>query len=266
MVGDRPVFNFSVTSGDKIISQFGGNVSVSVPYTPKPGEDTNALVIYYINAEGKLEVVSNCVYNPSTGTITFNTNHFSQYAIGYNKVYFKDVAADSWYNKAIAFIAAREITTGSGNGNFGPNEKLTRGQFIVMLMKAYGIAPDASQKDNFADAGNTWYTSYLAAAKKLGISAGIGNNLFAPEKEITRQEMFTLLYNALKAIGKLPSVNSGKLLESFSDAGEIAPWAKDAIKLFVDNGTINGSENKLCLKDTTTRAQMAQVLYSLLSK
>lgn len=266
VVGDHPVFNFSVTSGDRTISQFGGNVSVSVPYTPKPGEDTNSLVIYYINAAGKPEVVSNCVYNPSTGTITFNTNHFSQYAIGYNKVTFKDVVADAWYSNSVAFIAAREITTGSGNGNFGPNEKLTRGQFIVMLMKAYGIAPDASQKDNFADAGNTWYTAYLAAAKKLGISAGIGNNLFAPEKEITRQEMFTLLYNALKVIGKLPSVNSSKLLESFSDTGDIAPWAKDAIKLFVDNGTINGSENKLCLKDTTTRAQMAQVLYSLLSK
>ncbi len=266
VVGDRPVFNFSVTSGNRTISQFGGNVSVSVPYTPKQGEDKNAIVIYYINAEGKPELVNNCVYNPSTGCITFNTNHFSQYAVGYNKVNFKDVAADTWYSNPVAFIAARGITTGSGNGNFGPDEKLTRGQFIVMLMKAYGIAPDINGKDNFADAGNTWYTAYLATAKKLGISAGVGNNMFAPEKEITRQEMFTLLYNALKVIGKLPSVNSGKLVESFSDAGDIAPWAKDAIKLFVENGTISGNGNKLSPKGFTTRAQMAQVLYSLLSK
>ena len=266
MVGDRPVFNFSVTSGDKTISQFDGNVSVSVPYTPKPGEDTNAIVIYYINSEGKPELVNNCVYNPSTGTITFNTNHFSQYAVGYNKVTFKDVAADAWYSNSVAFIAARGITTGSGNGNFGPDEKLTRGQFIVMLMKAYGITLDVNQKDNFADVGNTWYTAYLAAAKKLGISAGIGNNLFAPEKEITRQEMFTLLYNALKVIGKLSSVNTGKLAENFSDASDIAPWAKDAMNLFVGSGTISGGGNKLSPKSITTRAQMAQVLYSLLSK
>ena len=60
LVGDRPVFNFSVTSGDDTISEFGGNVTVSVPYTPKPGEDTDAIVIYYINADGKPEAVANC--------------------------------------------------------------------------------------------------------------------------------------------------------------------------------------------------------------
>ena len=64
---------------------------------------------------------------------------------------------------------------------------------------------------------------YLAAAKRLGISAGVGDNLFAPENAITRQEMFTLLYNGLKVIGKLPRGNSGKTLSDFSDAGDIAP-------------------------------------------
>jgi hypothetical protein len=44
-----------------------------------------------------------------------------------------------------------------------------------MLMKAYGIAPDTNPEDNFADAGDTYYTGYLAAAKRLGISAGVGN-------------------------------------------------------------------------------------------
>ncbi|MEM5767359.1 MAG: S-layer homology domain-containing protein, partial [Bacillota bacterium] len=106
----------------------------------------------------------------------------------------------------------------------------------------------------------------LAAAKRLGISAGVGNNLFVPDKEITRQEMFTLLYNGLKAIGKLPRGNSGKSLSAFRDAGDIAPWAKDAMTLFAETGTIGGSDGKLAPADTTTRAQMAQVLYSLLSK
>jgi hypothetical protein len=78
--------------------------------------------------------------------------------------------------------------------------------------------------------------------------------------------MFTLLHNALKAISRLPRGNSGKSLSSFSDAGDIAPWAKDAMKLLVETGTIGGSGGKLSPQDTTTRAQMAQVLYSLLSK
>ena len=241
-------------------------MSVSVPYTPKECEDTNDIVIYYINDSGELEVVSNCIYDSATGRISFSTRHFSQYAVGYNKVSFKDVAESAWYSKAIGFIAAREITTGTGGSNFSPEAKLTRGQFIVILMKAYGIAPDADPKDNFADAGATYYTGYLAAAKRLSISNGVGNNLFASDKEITRQEMFTLLYNALKVIRRLPEGTAGKPLSSFADAENVASWAKEAMTLLVETGTISGNGGKLSPTNTTTRAEMAQVLYNLLSK
>ena len=265
-VGDRPVFNFSVTSGDKTISQFGGSVMVAVPYTPKPGEDPNAIVIYYINAQGKPEIVSNCKYDSATGTISFETNHFSQYAVGYNKVNFSDVSEDAWYSKSISFIAARGITSGSGNGQFNPGEKLTRGQFIVMVMKAYGINPDQNPADNFADAGNTYYTNYLAAAKRLGITGGVGNNMFVPDNEISRQEMFVLLYNALKATGNIPKVTGTKTLVDFVDGGKVASWAKDAMTFFVQAGKLSGTEGRLSPTSTTSRAEMAQVLYNLLSE
>jgi hypothetical protein len=266
VVGDRPVFNFSVTSGGNTISQFGGNVTVAVPYTPKAGEDTNSIVIYYINAEGKPEMVSNCAYDPTTGTIRFTTNHFSKYAVGYNKVTLKDVAADASYSKAVSFIAARGITTGTGDGNFSPEATITRGQFIVMVMKAYGIKPDAIAKDNFADAGNTYYTGYLAAAKKLGLAAGVGNNLYAPDKEITQQEMISLTYKTLKVIGALPTGTKGKALTAYKDASQIAPWAKEAMTLFARAGIISESDNKLAPAGNANRSQMAQVLYNLLSK
>jgi len=266
VVGDRPVYNFSVTSGDKTISQFGGNVTVSVPYTPKAGEDINSIVIYYINAEGKPEMVSNCVYDPATGTIKFTTNHFSKYAVGYNKVTFKDVPENAAYSKAVSFIAAREITAGTGDGSFSPEAAMTRGQFIVMVMKAYGIKPDGTAKDNFADAGNTYYTNYLSAAKRLGLTNGTGNNLYEPDKEITKQEMISLTYKTLKVIGALPAGTSGKDIAAYSDANQVASWAKDAMTLFAKAGIITGSDNKLAPAEKASRAEMAQVLYNLLSK
>lgn len=265
-VGNRPVFDFSVISGGKTISQFGGNVTVLVPYTPASGEDPNAIVIYYINAKGEPEMVGNCVYDPVSGTITFATDHFSTYAVGYNKVNFNDVATNAWYSDAVSFVAARDITTGTGNGNYSPDAKLTRGQFLVMVMRAYGIEAGSAASDNFSDAGNTYYTGYLAAAKSLGITDGIGNNMFAPKKAITRQEMFTLLYNTLDSIGELPADTTGKALTSYQDADKIEGWAKHAMSLFVGTGIISGSEDKLNPTDTTNRAQMAQVLYNLLSK
>ena len=84
-------------------------------------------------------MVSNCKYDSATGSITFTTNHFSLYAVGYNKISFKDVAANAWYSDAVGFVAAREITKGTGDGKYSPEDKLTRGQFLVMMMRAYGI-------------------------------------------------------------------------------------------------------------------------------
>ena len=133
-------------------------------------------------------------------------------------------------------------------------------------MKAYSITPDTKPIDNFIDANSTYYTGYLAAAKRLGITSGVGNNMYMPDKEITRQEMFTLLYNALKVIGKLPQGNSDKVVSDFTDASQIDVWARDAIANFVMTGTVSGNAEKLTPNGTTTRAEMAQVLYNLLGK
>jgi hypothetical protein len=265
-VGNRPVYSFTVTSGGHTISSFGGgSATVSLPYTLKPGEDPNAVVVYYIDASGTLQAMQGA-YDAATGTVSFVTSHFSEYTIGYNKLTFTDVSDTAWYSNAVTFLAARGITTGTDSGLFSPDASLTRGQFITMLLRAYGISPDSSLADNFADAGSTYYTNYLAAAKRLGISGGVGSNMFAPEQAITRQEMFTLLYNALKVLNQLPSKAPVKTLADFSDAADIASWAKDAMTLLVETGTVTGSDGKLSPAGATTRAEMAQVLYSLLRK
>ena len=78
--------------------------------------------------------------------------------------------------------------------------------------------------------------------------------------------MFTLLYNALKAIGQLPEDVSRKMLSDFSDAGQVGPWAKNAISMLIRAGVISGSNGKLSPLKTTTRAEIAQVLYNLLGE
>jgi uncharacterized repeat protein (TIGR02543 family) len=277
-IGNRPLISLSLLlDGEQTDwSNPGAPVTVSVPYTPTAKELANpeGIVVWYIDGDGNPQCVTNGRYDPVTGTVIFDVTHFSDYAVAYNPVSFSDVPAGAWYGKAVSFIAARDITTGTGGGKFSPDAKLTRGQFLVMLMKAYEITPDKAGSDNFSDAGNTYYTGYLAAAKRLGISGGVGDNLFAPEREITRQEMFTLLYNALKVIGKLPEVNSGesggriegKPLSDFSDAGQIASWATDALTLLTQTGAVGGSNGMLTPTGTTTRAEMARVLYNLLGK
>jgi hypothetical protein len=268
VIGDRPLIQLSLTLEGKRTDWNNPDspVTISIPYTPTAAELANpeSIVIWYIDGSGNLVCIPNGHYDPATGTVTFSTTHFSLYAVGYNPVSFNDVASTDWYYKAVSFIAARGITTRTGSGTFSPDAVLTRADFLVMLMKVYGIAPDTNPADNFSDAGSTYYTGYLAAAKRLGISAGVGNNLYAPGKEITRQEMFTLLYNVLKAIGQLPPGDCGKTLSDFSDSNSVADWAKEAMALLVKTGTISGNLGKLSPTSTATRAEMAQVLYQLM--
>lgn len=56
--------------------------------------------------------------NGGVRIVTFSLTHFSLYAVGYNPVSFNDVAAGARYSKAVSFIAAREITSGTGNRNY----------------------------------------------------------------------------------------------------------------------------------------------------
>ena len=269
-LGDRPLVQLTLSIDGKQTNWSDQKtlVRVSIPYTPTADELENPenIVIWYIDGENNIISVPSGKYDPDTGTVSFNTNHFSFYAVSYNHSDFKDLANDAWYAKAVSFIAARGITAGTGGGNFSPEAKLTRGQCVVMLVRAFDLAPDDGPADNFADAGNTYYTDCLLAAKGLGIVNGIGNNLFAPEKEISRQEMFVMLYNALRVMNEVPATTNSVQLTDFNDGAYVADWANEALTSLVKAGVVGGYNNNLNTTSTTTRAEIAQVLYNLLSK
>ena len=264
-VGDRPVYGFSVQAGDKVISELDeGTAVVSIPYTPKSNEKENSIIIYEIDKDGNTKVVRS-KYNPATGTVDFVTNDSAQYAVGYNEVKFKDVTSKDWFDKAVGFMSARGIVNGVGDGNFAPQNKVTRADFLVMVMNAYGIEVDKAVTDNFADAGNKYYTAYLGTAKRLGLVSGTGDNKFTPNDTISRQDMLVILYRALNTLGELPTAKTGDF-ESFSDTKDISGYAKDTMKLFVEAGIVGGDNKKLNPKDYTSRAEAVQVLYNLLSR
>ncbi|MEN6327562.1 MAG: S-layer homology domain-containing protein, partial [Syntrophomonas sp.] len=64
----------------------------------------------------------------------------------------------------------------------------------------------------------------------------------------------------------LPEGKSKKTTSAFTDADQVAPWAKEAMTAFVNAGTISGNNGRLLPTATTNRAEMAQVLCNLLAK
>ncbi len=175
---------------------------------------------------------------------------------------FTDVKPTDWYYEAVKFVAEKGITDGVTDTTFAPQDKVTRAQFITMLCRAYGIAEMTG--DNFSDAGtDMWYTGYLAAAKQLGISNGVGDNMFAPEKEISREEMVTLLYNYFKSIGEITDAAADT---TFADNSSVSDWAKAAVAYSSEKGYVTGRDNNIFdPQGDATRAELAQIFFNIFS-
>lgn len=260
-----PIYELTVSSKGKKLAHFGGGqAAVSIPYGLAAGENPYAIVVWHLKEDGSLEMLPSR-YDAEKGRIIFIAPHFSLFAIAHQPVSFRDVPENAWYKDALDFCAARGIAAGLGNGLFAPDAYLSRGDFLVLLLRAYGIEPDENPLDNFSDAGQTYYTGYLASAKRLGIAGGVAYNQFAPEERIQRQELFTLLYRTLKILGKAPDNSEGQNLKAFADEEQIADYARQALESLVSAGIITGSEGKLAPRAPATRSQMVHLLFQLLN-
>ncbi len=174
---------------------------------------------------------------------------------------FVDVPKDHWAYEAIEFVRINKISDGKGNGKYAPDDTVTRAEFITMLCRAEGIAEATG--DNFKDAGDTWYTGYLAAAKQLGIAAGYEDGTFKPQKQITREEMVQLVYNYYKYKGEAVVAEDA----GFSDDDKIQGWAKEAVNFSKMKGIISGKgNNTFDPAGNAKRSELAKIFYNMFNK
>ncbi len=115
----------------------------------------------------------------------------AQYAAG-----FADVAANSYYAAAVAWAVENGVTSGIGNGSFGPNGACTRAQAVTFLWRAEG-APEPKNDAVFTDVPkDAYYAKAVAWAVENGITTGTGNGKFSPNDVCTRAQIVTLLFRA----------------------------------------------------------------------
>ncbi|MDP4109980.1 MAG: S-layer homology domain-containing protein, partial [Bacillota bacterium] len=261
-VGGRPVYNLTVTSDNKAISDLGGGkATVSIPYKLAPGEDPNKIVIYYISGSGSMTMIPGCIYNPSTGMVTFATEHFSVYAVAYNDVGFKDVSG--WYGDYVNYLAARGIISGGKDGVFSPDANITRAEFITIMANLSGSAPDGYAAPSFSDVSTAdWYFKAVEWAYAAGVTTG-SNGRFDPKAYITRQDIAVIIarYAEKKGITLLKANSAA----TFTDSGKIAPYAIDAVTAAQRAGIISGnSDGSFAPEEYATRAQTAKMIAQLM--
>lgn len=263
IVGDRPVYDLSITgTNGKKITDFGnGKVSVSIPYTLGANENAANVIAYYIDSTGKLTEMPNSAYDLVNQTLRFVTDHFSKFAVGYKTVTvnFTDIT-NRWAKDSIEFVAARGLLSGTGEGKFSPNTSMTRGMFVTALGRLAEIDATKYTKSSFTDVkADAYYMPYVEWASKNGIVSGIGDGKFAPDASITREQMAVIMQNYAKAIGfELPKVHAEN---SFADSAKISTWAKDAVKSMQMAGILAGKNGNLFdPQGTATRAEVSAVL------
>lgn len=175
---------------------------------------------------------------------------------------FTDVDASAWYANAVKYVVDAELFMGVSNDKFAPDLELTRAMLVTVLYRAEK-SPDVTESNLFTDVvDGSYYTDAVKWATENEIIYGVGNGRFAPDQNITRQELSTILYRY--AIYKGCDIEEPKPITQYSDAGEVADWAQDAMKWAVSSGVIKGtSDTTLSPNKTATRAEVAMMLMRL---
>ena len=177
---------------------------------------------------------------------------------------FTDVEENGWYHTGVDFMVRNGFMNGVADDEFDVNGSLTRAQLVTILYRIAG-EPESTATNPFADvADGQWYTNAVIWAAENGIVKGVNTTTFAPNDQITREQIATILFRYAKA-----EKVEGKLA-GFPDAEMVSDYAADAMAWAVEQGLINGiseSDGKTYLapQETATRAQIAVILMRYLT-
>ena len=208
------------------------------------GVPLDEVVMDYITSELK-GVVSKAQYGETDNRI---------HTISYN-----DVKAGDWYANAVNYVTLTGLMNGTGDG-FSPNLAINRGMMVTVLYRMAG-SPEVTAENPFTDVpADTWYTDAVIWASENGITAGTSETTFSPTNSLTREQLATFFYRFADFENPDPIEITGDLT-GFTDAGQVASYATDAMKWAIGEGLISGTtETTLSPTATATRAQVATSL------
>lgn len=180
-----------------------------------------------------------------------------------DKATYADMDGDSdafyamWLKEAGLFTGA----TVGGNLCFEPEKTVSRGEFLVMVMKLVDAqADETGLTSGFSDEAATpvWLQPYIVSALGSGMISGVSSEdgvVFRPEAALSRAEAAVMLQNVLQ----LPAPTA-KTVFSETDADAVPAWAADATAALSAAGISLGDTAQA---DAITRREVAKLLYEV---
>ena len=167
---------------------------------------------------------------------------------------FSDVYWGEWYYDATKALNDLGIMGGYPDGSFGPQNLLTRADFVTLLHRL--VETPSSVASTFTDISDeAYYAPAVAWAAENGIVNGTSATEFSPNTSLTREQLVTILYRYRDA-----KYAESTRTEAFADYAAVSGYAKEAMTWAVENGIVTGKDGLLAPRDAVTRAETAVVL------
>ena len=107
---------------------------------------------------------------------------------------FTDVPETMWYYDSVYYVYAHGLMNGTAATLFSPGNPTTRGMLVTILYRMEG-SPQGAGWGPFTDVTpGAYYAQPIAWAAWNGIVNGITSTTFAPDRNVTREQMAAILY------------------------------------------------------------------------
>ena len=183
---------------------------------------------------------------------------------------FKDVHKNDWFYDSVKYVYINGMMKGVASDLFAPDGNITRAMFITVLYRIEN-EPDTECDNSFNDVeANSYYEKAVYWGRKNGIVKGITNTEYAPDLNITREQMAAMIYRYMTYKNMDLSVGENTNILSYADCSNISDYAIPAMQYAIGSGIIKGmTDNTLEPQGISTRAQAATVFmrtFKLLKK
>ncbi len=181
---------------------------------------------------------------------------------------FGDISGENAHENqpAIEAMAARGILNGKADGQFHPNDSMTRAEFAATVVRSLGLTPKATNA--FIDVtADKWYASYVGTASTYGIITGVGGGKFNSNGTITKQEAAVMVARAAKLCGMDTALDTGvtrDVLAQFADYVKTPEWARQGLAFCYQEGILDDSALNIQGTAIMKRCEIAQMLFNLL--
>ena len=173
---------------------------------------------------------------------------------------YADVNTGDWFYDAVEYVVESGLMTGTSATTFEPDATLTRAMMATVLWAMEG-GPVVNYAMAYTDVdSDDWFAEAVRWATSEGVVNGVGDNAYAPNDPLTREQMAVMLY-AYAVYKGYDTTQGGMAIREFGDYEEVSDWAATAMDWAVNAGLLGGKPgNLLDPAGSATRAEIATIL------